>query len=62
MASKKGQCDQHSSRGTEQLVQFLARNTAGLNFKTLTLCFLPGLVSASLHILQVGQKSRDYSY
>lgn len=41
----------------DQLVECSARNAAGLNSKTLTLCFLCGLVSASLHILQAGQQS-----
>lgn len=45
----------------DQLVWFLATNTAGLQLKTLTL-FLPGLLFASPHIPQGGLQSWDYSY
>lgn len=40
-----------------QLMELLSRNAARLKFKTLTLSFPSGLVSASPHILQGGQQS-----
>lgn len=46
----------------DQLVWFLATNTAGLELKTLMLSFLPVLLSASPHIPQGGLQSWDCSY